>query len=399
MPVKPGDDSWLDSELKRLLAFGTEARPGEWLDDDGRGDPRRPRETWLAARALHVRSLGALMGLQKSREPAADALTTLLGPFRDPNFGGWHARLLPDHSPDRSSKGCYEHMFVLLAASTAVRAGLEGALDLQAEAEAVIAERFWDESAGMLIDSWTHDWSSRSDYRGLNGTMHGVEAMLATGGEWIGRAARVCSRVIDIAERFDGRLPEHYDELWNPQPETGHEKPDDPFKPYGATVGHGLEWSRLLLDLEAELGSASGKTLLEPAVALYDRAVHDGWNVDGQPGFVYTTDWSGQPIVRQRMHWVLAEALSAAATLFRRTGEPRFREDYWTWWAYADHYVLDKVRGSWHHELDPQNQPASSIWWGKPDLYHAVQATIVPRVSISGSIAASVQAGVLQAPC
>ena len=44
-----------------------------------------------------------------------------------------------------------------------------------------------------------------------------------------------------------------------------------------------------------------------------DRAVRDGWAVDGAPGFAYTTDWAGAPVVRTRMHWVAAEAIGAAA--------------------------------------------------------------------------------------
>jgi mannose/cellobiose epimerase-like protein (N-acyl-D-glucosamine 2-epimerase family) len=33
--------------------------------------------------------------------------------------------------------------------------------------------------------------------------------------------------------------------------------------------------------------------------------------------------------------------------------------------------------GSWHHELDPDNRPASAIWPGKPDVYHAYQAVLL----------------------
>ena len=50
----------------------------------------------------------------------------------------------------------------------------------------------------------------------------------------------------------------------------------------------------------------------------------EGWDVDGAPGFVYTVDWSGKPVVRERMHWVAAEAVGAAAALHAATGEERF---------------------------------------------------------------------------
>ena len=35
-------------------------------------------------------------------------------------------------------------------------------------------------------------------------------------------------------------------EDWLPDLECNKEKPDDQFKPYGATPGHGLEWARLI---------------------------------------------------------------------------------------------------------------------------------------------------------
>lgn len=392
--MTPGDDEWLEAELRRLLSFGTTARPGEWLDDDGHGEPERARETWLAARALHVRSLGVLLGVPGSRPLAEAALAALAGPLRDADHGGWHARLAPDGSPDPADKGCYEHAFVLLAAGTAARAGLAGAPALRSDAEAVLEERFWDDDAGMCLDSWSPDWSTPSSYRGLNGNMHAVEAMLSTGGPWTARAARVCARVIDTAGAFDGRLPEHYDEHWCPEPEAGRERPDDPFKPYGATVGHGLEWARLLLDLEAATGTASAPDgLAATARTLYATAVRDGWEADATPGFVYTTDWSGRPIVRQRMHWVLAEAIAAAATLHRRLGDVEYAADRDRWWAYADLYLLDRERGSWHHELDPTNRPAATVWSGKPDLYHAVQATLIPRYPVRASVAEAILAG------
>lgn len=388
----PGDETWLQAELRRLLSFGTTARPGAWLDDDGLEVPGRLRETWLAARTLHVRSLGMMGGVEGSESLAAAALAALLGPFFDATHGGWLPYVDPRPSSGEAPKGCYEHMFVLLAANTAWQAGLPGAGALRERAEEVVLDKFWDDNAGMCVDSWSCDWSVRSEYRGLNSTMHGVEAMLAHGGEWIERALRVCLRVTEVARGNHWRLPEHYDENWRPLLEANRDQPNDPFKPFGATVGHALEWSRLLLDLEAELGSDAPPELLEAALELYGAAVRDGWHVDGHPGFVYTTDWSGAPIVRERMHWVMAEAIAAASTLFRRTNDNRFESDYRQWWSYTDTYLVDRERGSWHHELDSRNRPASSVWPGKPDLYHAVQAVLIPRFPVGRSIALSLSA-------
>ncbi len=47
------------------------------------------------------------------------------------------------------------------------------------------------------------------------------------------------------------------------------------------------------------------------------------WNCDGAPGIVYTTDWAGKPVVYDRMHWTLAEAINTSAVLFRISGDEK----------------------------------------------------------------------------
>jgi mannose/cellobiose epimerase-like protein (N-acyl-D-glucosamine 2-epimerase family) len=93
------------------------------------------------------------------------------------------------------------------------------------------------------------------------------------------------------------------------------------------------------------------------------------------------------------MHWVLAEAFAAAAALHQRTGEARFAEHAQTWWSYAERHLIDRERGSWHHQLDPQNAVIGTVWPGKPDLYHAVQATLIPRLPLSPGVAVALRDG------
>ncbi len=194
----------------------------------------------------------------------------------------------------------------------------------------------------------------------------------------LGIARRI---VVEFAEPQQWRIPEHFTPDWQPMLEHHRDQPDHPFQPYGATVGHGLEWSRLLLHLEAALGPRAPDWLLPASIALFERAAADGWSVDGRPGFVYTTDWDGVPVVRDRMHWVTAEGIAAAARAApahrRGRASPSCAR---TWWGFAEEYHIDRERGSWIHQLDAENRPASSVWPGKPDLYHAVQATLACRV-------------------
>ncbi|NTW39737.1 MAG: AGE family epimerase/isomerase, partial [Cellulomonadaceae bacterium] len=229
-------------------------------------------------------------------------------------------------------------------------------------------------------------------YRGVNANMHTVEAYLAAGDvtgdrTWHVRAGRIGAQVAAWARANHWRIPEHFDAGWTPLLEHNRDQPAHPFRPYGATVGHGLEWARLLVAVDRTLGADAPAGLVEAAVALADRAVADGWAADGADGFVYTTGWDGRPVVRERMHWVAAEAVNTAWVLHAATGDQRHLDDAARWWAYIDRFLVDHLEGSWHHELDPTNRPAATVWPGKPDAYHAYQAALVPSVPIAPSFA------------
>lgn len=407
---------WLARQTLDLLAFGRRsAHPAggsAYLDETGAPDLAAPVHTWITARMCHVYALGALAGVPGSRPLAQHALDGLRSTLADGEHGGWLRAVDPvtGGPVDAGTKSCYDHAFVLLATSSALVAGLDGARELLPAAAAVVLDRFWDDEAGMCVDEWDRTWTTLDAYRGLNANMHAVEAFLAVGealagehaGErrggdegdaWYERAARVARRVVVLAEAHDWRLPEHFDAGWRPLLELNADRPDDPFKPYGATVGHGLEWARLLVQL-ATVRPDEAPALVGAARRLYDRAVADGWAVDGRAGFVYTTDWTGRPVVRDRMHWVAAEAVGAAWALADATGDEEYRRHHARWWDHVAEHLVDP-RGSWHHELTPDLTPAASVWPGKPDLYHAVQATLLPRLPRRPGLARALADGAL----
>ncbi|SDR88162.1 Mannose or cellobiose epimerase, N-acyl-D-glucosamine 2-epimerase family [Paraoerskovia marina] len=395
--------SWLTRERLRLLEFGRDvvapAGGAAWLDEHGVPALDRGVQTWITARTVHTFGLGAMLGVPGSARIARGALAGLTGLLRDGEHGGWLAHVDADGTPVDDSKQCYQHAFVVLAASTATAAGLSGGQELLDEATAVFLERFWDEDAGMCVDAWDRTFTELDGYRGVNGNMHAVEAMLAAGDvtgdrAWYARARRIARRVAENAAAHEWRIPEHYDAAWTPELDLNRERPDDPFKPFGATVGHGFEWSRLFLHIDASLGTDE---LLPAARNLFDRAQHDGWSVDGAEGFVYTTDWEGAPVVRDRMHWVAAEAAAAAATLHTRTGEEHYAQAYATWWDNIADTLVDRENGSWHHQLDPANSPVATVWPGKPDLYHAVQSTLLPVAPLSPGLAVAARDGLIGA--
>jgi mannose/cellobiose epimerase-like protein (N-acyl-D-glucosamine 2-epimerase family) len=388
--------AWLDDQTLALTRFARASVRADggfwWLDDDGEPDLSEPLHTWIACRMTHVFALAHLRGEADAGPIVDHGIAALCGPLRDETYGGWHASVASDGTPADATKAAYPHAFVVLAASSAVRAGRPGAARLLDDALSIVMERFWDDDAGRTKESWSRDWSAQEPYRGANSSMHMVEAFLAAGdatgdAAWFDRALRICAHLIhDVAAGSDWRLPEHFTPDWLPQLEYNVDRPADPFRPYGYTVGHALEWSRLLLHVEAAIPDPPA-WLLADARSLFAAAVRRGWSIDGQDGFVYTLAWDDTPVVRSRMHWVLAEAIAAADVLGKRTGDGSYEQWYRTFWEFVQRYVIDEARGSWRHELDASNEPASSVWSGKPDVYHAYQAALLPQVPFGPALA------------
>ena len=399
----PAHRAWLDAEGERLLAFAAGAGTGPagspigcaWLDDDGRPDPGQPPQLWITARMTHVFALAHLRGHPGAGLFVDSGLAALTGPFRDAEHGGWFSSLTAEGAPAATDKSAYEHAFVVLAAASATAAGRPGAADLLREALAVVERHFWSEDEGRSVESWDRTWTELEAYRGANSNMHTVEAFLTaaavTGDDrWLTRALSIAEHLVHRATRDNGwRLPEHFDPEWRALPDYNADRKNDKFRPYGSTPGHWLEWSRLLVHLEAALGDQAPDWLLPDARSLFDAAVQVGWAPDGQPGFVYTLDWEDRPVVASRLHWVLTEAIGAAAVLGRRTGEPEYERWYRTFWDEAAARFIDRERGSWVHELPVGDTPP--VWSGKPDVYHAYQATLLPQLPLAPVLAAALR--------
>jgi mannose/cellobiose epimerase-like protein (N-acyl-D-glucosamine 2-epimerase family) len=388
--LDPGHRDWLAAQARRLLDFGR-AFPhpdggAAWLDSAGRPDLSRPVFTWITARMAHVYSLGSLAGVEGCAEFADVALDGLAHRLQDPEHGGWYSAIGPDGVVD-GTKSAYSTAFVVLAGATASVAGLPAGGGLLDAALDVLDSHFLT-GRGLYAERWDRAWRRLDDYRGVNANMHAVEALLAASDATgrralLDRALAITTTVVDEWARTNQwRVPEHFDPDWQPLLDHHRDHPDHPFEPYGATVGHGLEWSRLVLDVRAALGQEAPDWMLPAATSLFARAVADGWAVDGHDGFVYTTDWDGTPVVRERMHWVLCEAICAAAALHEATGDPAYDERYQVWWGHAVDRWIDPANGSWQHQLTPELNPSDSVWPGRPDLYHCLHASLLPRLPL-----------------
>jgi mannose/cellobiose epimerase-like protein (N-acyl-D-glucosamine 2-epimerase family) len=387
--------------LDRLLDFAERSRLPQggfgYLGDDGTVLADRPQETMLVARMTHVFGLAQLGGRPGADDLVRHGVAALReGPLHDAEHGGWRA------STDDDTKAAYAHAFVLLAASTATTAGTPGAEALLHEAVAVWQTRFWDDDAGMAVEEWDRAWRRLDDYRGANANMHGVEATLAAAdalqpvdpeAAWDLRAQalRTTERVVHgWARQREWRLPEHYTPDWEPMLDFNRDRPADPFRPYGVTIGHQFEWARLCLHVRA-VAPEPPDWLLQDAVALCDAAATRGWAADGYPGFPYTLDWDDRPVTGARLHWVLCEAVAAATALARETGDERFRTAARQWREHGEQVFADPSTGSWRHELTPTGEVGTGTWAGQPDAYHLAQMLLLDGRPVRGSVAAALR--------
>jgi mannose/cellobiose epimerase-like protein (N-acyl-D-glucosamine 2-epimerase family) len=292
-------------------------------------------------------------------------------------------------------KHAYGHAFVLLAASSARVAGHPDADRLLADVGEVLRTRFWDPAHGAVAEEFAPDWSPISGYRGQNSNMHLTEALMAafeaTGDRsYLEMAESIASLVIRRHAAEGGwRVTEHFDAGWTPDREYAN---GDVFRPYGTTPGHALEWARLLLQLW-EIGGRRVDWLPGTAAALFDRAVADAW--DGERGgFVYTLDWTGAPRLRNRLWWPCAEGIGAAAFLNAIDGAERYELWYRRIWDFVATELVDRENGGWRTQpADPSGPPL--LFEGKPDLYHALQACLVPLLPTSGTIIRGLAEGAL----
>ena len=401
-----------DEDFTELIRFASASAVDSGfaaLDAQGLVAPDSPVELWITARMTYVFALAQLRGLAGAEALVRHGLRSLRGPFHDDEFGGWFSAL-DSHDEDAAPapgtrKEGYAHAFVILAAAAAQLAGHEEARELLDEALEDQDRHWWEPSFGRVRNSWNRDWSECEDYRSLNTSMHTVEAYLAAfdaSGQrrWLDRAREMTRFVADLGACFAWRLPEHFDASWRVQAQMFIENPADPFRPYGATPGHGFEWARLILHVRAALisiGDTPGAWMLEVARALVERADEDGWDAGRVGGIVYTTDFDGRPVVSTRMHWAGAEAVNAALILGRvleeegdEAGVEACSERFSRYVSWMDQYAHEGP-GRWIHEINERGEPGCSVWPGKPDAYHIAQMLTLPRIGVHPGFAAALK--------
>ncbi len=395
-----GHRRWLADEADALLAFYEvdlihPAGGFATLDASGRAmacETARPLH--VTARMVHCFAIAHLLGRPGAADIVDHGMEAIRTRHRDSRHGGYFWSF-DEEGPRQRDKLAYGHAFVLLAAASAKCAGHPQADALLADVADVLETRFWEAKYGAGAEEFRDDWSPFSAYRGQNANMHLTEALMAAFEAtaergFLDKAESVADRILrKNAAAADWRVPEHYSADWTVDREY---KGSDMFRPYGVTPGHGLEWARLALQLW-ELGDRRVAWLPEAARSLFARAVGEGWD-QARGGFYYTLEWSGAPRVRDRLWWPCCEGLGAATFLGALDGGAHYEPWYRRIWSFSARHFIDRRQGGWRCQLDDSLRPIDGYFVGKPDLYHALQACLIPLYPTNGSLTR----GILRAP-
>ncbi|GHA34389.1 mannose-6-phosphate isomerase [Devosia pacifica] len=391
--ARPFHRQWLMRQSDRLFDFFERSsinRDGGFHDLDSVGHPVNRdnplRQIHATGRMVHCFAIGSLLGRPGSDEIVDHGMRYLIEHHRDKTHGGY-IWSLDNNGPRDDSKQAYGHAFVLLAGSSAKLAGHPLADRLIADVSEVIDKRFWEEEHGAISEEYANDWSKITDYRGQNSNMHMTEALMAayeaTGEKlYLQRAERIAKLIIGKhALELDYRVAEHFDADWTLDKDyTGNEM----FRPSGSTPGHWLEWSRLLMQLWV-LGHKAEPWLPDAARGLFRKAIELGWD-DKHGGFYYTLDWNNQPIMREKLWWPVCEAIAAAAFFTHYDQDPFFEIWYRRLWDFAANHLIDHENSGWRPELQEDLTPVERLFVGKPDIYHALQACLIPLFPATGSV-------------
>jgi sulfoquinovose isomerase len=391
--ARPLHRQWLMRQANRLFDFfqRNAINPaGGFYDLDGFGHPLDTdnplRQIHGTTRMVHCFAIGSLLGRPGSDEIVDHGMRYIWEHHRDTRNGGYFWSLDND-GPRDDSKQAYGHAFVLLAASSAKLAGHPLADTVIADITQIIETRFWDDKRGAVSEEFDRNWARINDYRGQNSNMHLTEALMAayeaTGdAAYLKKAGRIAKLIIgEHAAALDYRVAEHFDENWQLDRDyLGNEM----FRPSGTTPGHWLEWSRLLIQLWL-LGGKAESWQTDAARKLFRHAINLGWD-EKYGGFFYTLDWDNQPIMREKLWWPVCEAIGAASFLTQYSRNAYFEIWYRRLWDFAANHLIDHEHSGWRPELKEDLTPTERLFVGKPDIYHALQACLIPLFPATGSI-------------
>lgn len=394
--TRPWHRDWLQARATALfdLFQHNAVNPGGGFHDlDAAGRPFGSiRHIHQTARMVHCFAIATKLGRPGAEAIVDHGMRYLWESHRDRTYGGY-CWSVGDEGYKDDSKQAYGHAFVLLAAADATMIGHPLGKKMLEDVTDVINTRFWEDYYGAVSEEYARNWAKISDYRGQNSNMHLTEALMAafeaTGNTaYLDKARRIAELIIRRhAADLDYVVAEHFDEQWKVDRSY---KGSDMFRPAGTTPGHWLEWSRLM----AQLWVLDGRKgwMIEAAEKLFRSAVTRGWD-EAKGGFYYTLDFANQPAITHKIWWPATEAIGAAAFLNALKPDRFYEHWYRKVWDFCATRFIDPANGGWFGELGDDLKPMDRFFTGKPDIYHALQACLIPLFPATGSLMRAVQSG------
>ncbi|NVK29673.1 MAG: AGE family epimerase/isomerase [Gammaproteobacteria bacterium] len=283
---------------------------------------------------------------------------------------------LHDGQPEDRTMHCYGHAFVIVAASTAMLAGIDTRAMLQ-RAFDIMETQFWQPQHGLYADEASAAFARQSEYRGQNANMHACEAMLwayeATSERvYLNRAYTLASNICQRQARLaDGMIWEHYTDDWQIDWDYNRDNPKHLFRPWGFQPGHHTEWAKLLCILYR---FRPEPWMLTRAQQLFNVAISVAWDPE-RGGLYYGFAPDLSICDDDKYFWVQAESFAAAACLYQHTQLPEYLDWYDKIWQYSWQHMVDRKYGAWYRILNANNQKYSDEKSpaGKTD-YHTMGA-------------------------
>ena len=209
----------------------------------------RPVELWVSCRMTHVFALGHLMGRPGCGSLADHGVAALQGRLRGPTHGGWYARVgdgrAGRHLQDglrarvRGAGRRQRHRRRPTRRPRAARGSPRGA------AHPLLGRRPRDgrRGVGRVLDDARRLPRRQRQHAHRRGTASAAD-VLGDATLRQGRSDHQPGRARPRS-RAHWRIPEHFDASWTPLLAYNADDPTHPFRPFGATIGHWLEWARL----------------------------------------------------------------------------------------------------------------------------------------------------------
>lgn len=412
---------WLSHQMQALLAHGQAAYAPTgfgFSGESGSLDEARPVDLVITARMTYAYSIGTLLGIPGCRRYCDHGIWSLSQCFRDPEYGGWFDGIrhrLEDGKAQPWDEKCsgkyqYGHAFVVLAAAAASVANRPGAFELLRDSLEIQDEHWFDPQSGLVNESYDRDWTNPSSTRTLNSLLHTIEAYLAAAeatadATLLARAERMLQFVSNQSRLHGWRTPESYSEHWRPMISSSRSGGE---QNHASIIGHDMQLVRLALQMRGALRSLDKpqpEYLQQMALGMFETARQDGWRPDGEPGFAYTVDFDGEPVLTDRYQWVVCEAICATVSMRRAALDDGaghgavevYSHCYRSWLDYLHDYMLLEP-GILRRSLSEEGEEDSALHTSRPDIYHALQALLLPRLPLWPPFASAISRGLLDRP-